>query len=255
VYIDVQANRLKTTLSCIEPPTRGSVGRRIAHDATQASEALTTPVSGVSSPIRRERRRIARELHDQVVQELLVATIRLRGVAIPDDAPLAQAAAAVSRALSNARRFLSELRALDFESEPEAHDPPVRLADVVLPILGMADGNTRVQAPAEIMNSVALRARAAREIDLILREAVANAVRHARARLISCAVCRDGSRVSIEVADDGRGFDPRDGIQGFGLLGMAERASILGATFEVRSSPGRGTVVRLQLPPTVLRGG
>jgi len=97
-----------------------------------------------------------------------------------------------------------------------------------------------------------LGARAAREVDMILRETVLNAIRHSDARVLSCTTRSDGGRISIEIADDGRGFDPRQTAGGFGLLGMAERASVLGAALEVHSRRGRGTIVRLRLAkPTI----
>jgi signal transduction histidine kinase len=212
---------------------------------------LSEPAGGgVATALRRERIRIARELHDQVVQELILAVVALRGLAPPnspdaDASSLAEASAAASRALSKARRFLADLRALEYERD--GPEPQVCLADIVLPIMAMAESTARVEVQTPVLKSVRLSARAAREVGMIVREAVVNATRHARARVIACTAVSKRGRLSLEVADDGCGFEPSEGVHGFGLLGMAERARVLGATLEVRSRPGCGTVVQLHL--------
>jgi signal transduction histidine kinase len=209
----------------------------------------------VSAALRRERTRIARELHDQVVQELILAVMSLRSLSwsptsIVDDANLPQAQAAVSRALDQARRFLGDLRAR--ECAADASEQRMSLEDILQPIVAMAEQNAQVEMEAGPASDIMLSARVAREVDMILREAVVNACRHAGACAITCRVSREGGRISVEVVDDGCGFEPREGVEGFGLLGMAERANAMGATLEIRSRPGGGTVVRLQLAQTTM---
>jgi len=205
--------------------------------------------------LRRERDRIARDLHDGVLQELILSLMGLRRVESPkgmklDQTPLIQATVSLSRSLNHMRDFLRGLRSRNCESDiPEAR---VCLTDVLRPIIVLAEANFRVDVQLSRARAVMLGPRAAREIDMILRETVLNAIRHSEARVLSCTTRSDGGRISIEIADDGRGFDPRQTASGFGLLGMAERASILGAALEVRSRRGRGTIVRLRLAkPTI----
>jgi signal transduction histidine kinase len=205
-----------------------------------------------SAALRRERLSIARELHDQVMQELILTVMSLRRLALPesstmDETPLLQATAAASRALSNARKFLRDLRAREYPLDSLELESPVRFADVVLPVMALAEATTHVEVQIASMKDVVLSARVAREVDKILREAVLNAQRHSGARVIVCRASSDAGRIILEVADNGCGFEPCNGVQGFGLLGMAERARVLGATLQVRSRPDRGTVVRLQL--------
>jgi signal transduction histidine kinase len=93
-------------------------------------------------------------------------------------------------------------------------------------------------SPARVLNVLRL-----------LQEAVTNAVRHGRARRIEVdAVDRDGT-VTIEVADDGCGFDPGRAVRGRGLRNMAHRAREVGADFGIDSRPGAGTRVRLRFAP------
>jgi signal transduction histidine kinase len=91
----------------------------------------------------------------------------------------------------------------------------------------------------------------------IVQEAVANAVRHASAATIVIGLRSvRGSRLQIEVVDDGTGFDPRksDG-DGLGLQGMRERAAAIGGTLSLDSRPGLGTRMRLLLPLLPQHGG
>jgi signal transduction histidine kinase len=91
----------------------------------------------------------------------------------------------------------------------------------------------------------------------IAREALTNAVRHARASRVAVEVARRGGRVRLRVADDGVGFDPsRAPADRFGLVGMRERARLLGATLRIgRGADGRGTTVTVSVPPAAARSG
>lgn len=205
----------------------------------------------------RERIRIARELHDQVVQELILTIMSLRRLASPrgpqlDETLLLQATAAVSRGLSNTRKLLGDLRAR--ECQLDAFEPQVCLADVVLPIMALAEPTAQVEVQIASMKDIVLGGRVATEVGMIVREAVLNATRHSGARAIACRAKIQEGCVNVEVADNGCGFEPSQGVCGFGLMGMMERASVLGATLEIRSRAKCGTVVRLQLPqaPNVL---
>jgi len=83
----------------------------------------------------------------------------------------------------------------------------------------------------------------------ILREAVANAVRHGRAQTVTVHL-RDADGIWLRVTDDGTGFDVTDvrSDTSFGLIGMKERAEALGGDFKLSSEPGRGTSVEVLLP-------
>jgi signal transduction histidine kinase len=87
---------------------------------------------------------------------------------------------------------------------------------------------------------------------MIAREAVTNALKHARARRIHLAVDMEGRRLRMAIADDGCGFDPaapRGSQAGhFGCIGIEERCEKLGATVRWHSTPGQGTTVEVELP-------
>jgi CheY-like chemotaxis protein len=95
------------------------------------------------------------------------------------------------------------------------------------------------------------------EILRILSEALTNARRHSGARRVRVTAreCEEG-RFCVEVTDDGRGFDPADeqsGTGGRGIQAMRERAALLGADLDIRSAPGTGTTVRVELGPQAQR--
>ena len=86
-----------------------------------------------------------------------------------------------------------------------------------------------------------------------MQEALNNAVRHAQARNARVRVMQHDNRIVVDVSDDGRGFQP-ERTRGLGILGMEERVKRLGGQLTVKSAPGRGTVVRAELPLPVPAG-
>jgi len=81
------------------------------------------------------------------------------------------------------------------------------------------------------------------------REALANVVKHARASVAQIRIEADATRVTVEIEDDGCGFDPAMVHAGhFGLESMRSRADEIGADLDISSAPGRGTIVRVELP-------
>ena len=81
----------------------------------------------------------------------------------------------------------------------------------------------------------------------IVQEALHNCVQHAAARIVKVTVRQEGSCILLHIQDDGKGFDTRQ-ERGIGLLGMQERVSYLGGTFQVESAPGCGAEVSVALP-------
>ena len=96
-----------------------------------------------------------------------------------------------------------------------------------------------------------LEGMAGRNLMLVAREAVRNAIAHGSPGRIKIRICFDPNEVQLEVSDDGRGFSPRseDGGDGhYGIIGMRERVEQLGGSLQLRSSPGQGTMVSASLP-------
>jgi signal transduction histidine kinase len=185
-----------------------------------------------------ERRRIARDLHDGLAQELAFIANRTRELAVgtATRTVLLQIASAAQRGLDESRRAIQTLTTNNDEPFDVAL---VQAAEEIADRLGT---NLAIEAePAEVTTIQ-------REQFLrIVREAVTNAASHAHADHVHVEFT-NGGPLKLRVEDDGVGFDPDDSdAKGFGLVTMRERAAAIGADFRVSSSPGRGTVVEVSL--------
>jgi signal transduction histidine kinase len=197
-----------------------------------------------------ERNRLARELHDAVSQKLFGLVLSAESAATLVDRDPAEAKAELERLQTLAREAMDELRSLVFELRPPALESEglatalrkhvdvlrrVYRQEIALELLGTSRGSPQVE----------------REVLRIAQEALQNALRHAQASRVAVRLdARDG-RLSMEVADDGVGFDPDAPVlrsRRLGLTSMAERAEAIGGTLAVESTPGSGTTVRLEAP-------
>ncbi|MCU1377237.1 MAG: rane protein of unknown function [Acidimicrobiales bacterium] len=186
-----------------------------------------------------ERRRLARDLHDGVAQELayVVTQTRLlvRGRAAPGTDE--RVAAAAERALDESRRAIIALTVRD--DEP-LHLALARAAEDVAGRVGV-EVDVDVNVPVAQRVSIELREALVR----IVQESVSNAGRHGRATHVRISMGTEGV---LRIDDNGAGFDPGGAGDGrFGLVSMRERAERLGARFSIESEPGRGTRVEVAL--------
>jgi signal transduction histidine kinase len=182
--------------------------------------------------VRRERRRIARELHDGLAQEL--AFILRRARSSENGRELAIAA---ERALLESRRAIATLRR-------DGPEPLHRALADGLAELALRLGRT---IDVDLLPSREVPPNQCEALVAIAREAVANAVRHAKADTVRVEL-NGVDRVCLRITDDGVGFDVgRFDGDGFGLAGMRERAQAIGASFEVSSRPGGGTAIEVVL--------
>lgn len=197
-----------------------------------------------------ERRIIARELHDEVGQVLSAIKVELALAQNAIEAsglsatPLQEAQTITDGALQTVRNLSQLLHpaVLDDLGLPAAIDASLR---------GLA---RRHDIRAEL-HHVGMTERLPRDVEVaayrIVQEAITNVARHARATWCRVQLTRLPSRLLVEVADDGVGFDPeapRGGPSGLGLVGVRERAARLGGHFHVLSRPGQGTKLIVDLP-------
>ena len=186
--------------------------------------------------ISEERRRLARELHDGLSQELAYIATQARRE--PDAIGLYRIAAAAERALDESRRAIAALT--------QNVDQPldVAIAATSEDVAGRAGLRVELDLAAGVTVTPTVREGLLR----IVREAVGNAARHAGASTIW--VTLTSAPVCVRVRDDGRGFAPEslaEQARGFGLVSMRERAQSLGADLVLHSSPGAGTTVEVVL--------
>jgi signal transduction histidine kinase len=186
-----------------------------------------------------ERRRIARELHDGVAQDLAFIVSRARYLAHrgADGADLQDVGDAAARALDESRRAITALR------RPE--DVPFReLFDATAVELEHREGaRLHYRIPTDFDPPAAT----GDALLGILREAVTNAARHARASDVEIEL-NNGGDLHMRIRDNGDGFDPGEQRGGFGLSGMRERAQALGGDLHLSSRPGAGTEIEVVLP-------
>ncbi len=187
-----------------------------------------------------ERRRLARDLHDGLTQEL--AFIRSQtaamagGTVIPGMA--GHLAAAAERALDESRHAIE---ALSDDFELSLADKLREAAqDVVTRAGAIAELDVEPAAPVPMIARDALVR--------VVREATTNAVRHGEAGCVVVRVATGDGDVRLTVTDDGRGFDPAQVRAGFGLRSMRQRVEALGGSLHVTSAPGSGTTVEVALP-------
>ena len=182
-----------------------------------------------------DRRRMARDLHDGLTQELAYITAQTRRLATrPDPATVELIGAAAQRAVDEARQAISALTAAPGDLFPVALQ---RLAD------DMAH-RYDVKVLTQLSPEADIEENRAEGLLRITAEAVRNAVRHGAAGRIELRLT--ASPLCLAIIDDGRGFDPSVGRPGgFGLTSMRERARSLGADFSIDSEPGEGTTVRV----------
>jgi two-component system, NarL family, sensor histidine kinase UhpB len=193
-----------------------------------------------------ERRRIARELHDVVLQDLTYALQSLQVVqrmpeAVDRDEEAPRQVEAIKRAVGGLRDVIYELRLQSAQEQPL-----IRTLESIVEL-------NRQMAPECAFELVvygefpaSLSGPAGLEVARIVQEALANVRRHSGARRARVRLWREGDEVRVEVEDDGRGLDPEE-PPGMGLTGMRERALALGGQLEVEGESGAGTRVRLRV--------
>jgi signal transduction histidine kinase len=200
-----------------------------------------------------ERQRIARDLHDSVSQSLFSTTLHVRTAQRALQVEGLDAAGPVGEELSEigqlTRGALVEMRALIFELRPGALAEEGLVAAVTRQASALSAREElviKVDGPDE---RLPLEPGVEEQLYRLGQEALANVVKHARANSAAVRIAATDDTVSMEVSDDGRGFDPAAvGPEHFGLRSMRGRVADLRGRLQVTSTPGRGTVLRVEVP-------
>ena len=248
-------------------PVRDSTGAivgaiEIAYDITDRKQAeelvkayqqrLRSLGAKLAVAEEQERRRIAAGLHDNVVQALALAKIKLEGLAARK--PAAQISQAILEIRGLVDQSVHDARSLLFDLSPVAlyelgFEPAVEsLLERIQATHGLATSFRADDLPKPMTNDVRV------VLFRGFREVLQNVVRHAQARGVGVSVGRDGETVLVEVQDDGVGFDAekalsiRDAARGFGLFDVRERLDYLGGSLTIQSEPGKGTTAILRAP-------
>jgi two-component system, NarL family, sensor histidine kinase UhpB len=192
-----------------------------------------------------ERKRVARDLHDEVNQALTALLLRLE--ASGQHAP-AELKAELDETKQLANQAMLELLDLARQLRPAAlddHGLAVALASQVRDYDRRGPARANFDLDRELKDLP-------QDVELVIyrvaQEALANAARHSGAKHVDVHLGRVDGRAVLRVADDGKGFAFADETKGLGLSGMRERAMLVDGTLQVDSRPGRGTIVNLEVP-------
>ena len=225
-----------------------------------------------------ERQRLARDLHDSVTQALFSINLSaraLRGL-VKRDPPsavtgLEELEQAAQQALAEMRALLAQLRSpaagdgaeevelspdrAETETSAAGQEPAnlklqlIQLGEQFAREVGPDGRPPRLQVSFDLPDALALPARQAEQVFLMIREALQNAARHSGVRQAACQVRRLDTGLEIAVHDQGAGFETHEASPaGYGLQGMRERVQALGGEMHIRSSPGVGTTVQIRIP-------
>jgi signal transduction histidine kinase len=195
-----------------------------------------------------ERQRLARELHDSVSQALYGIALGARTArTLMDDDP-AKAIEPLDYVVSLASAGQAEMRALLFELRPESLALEGLIVALEKPVAATA-ARYGIELTAELGMEPDLTLAEKEVFYRIAQEALHNIVKHAHATSATLRLTATGEQLLLEIIDDGVGFETGSDFPGhIGLVSMRERASSIGGTFTIESTPGSGATVRLRLP-------
>jgi two-component system sensor histidine kinase UhpB len=237
-----------------QPGRRADPSSRAGREVVALAEALNSMLDRLEDERREsarralaaqesERSRVARELHDEVGQTLTAVALQAERAAAADDGrqrqALAEIAETVLRSLEDVHRIGRELR-------PEALDD-LGLVNALIALCSRVTQQTGVPVRRDLEGHLPTLPR---EIELVIyrvaQEGLTNAIRHAHGTEVTVSLRQGDGRIVLTVADDGSGVGEPTRLGG--LVGMRERAMLIGSQLEVRSGPAGGTEIVLDVP-------
>ncbi|QIN84732.1 PAS domain S-box protein [Rubrobacter tropicus] len=197
-----------------------------------------------------ERNRIARDLHDEVLQDLTYALqeVQLSGTAATPEgkgvAGLKEAEAALNRSVRGLRSAVHDL-----SLEPDAGGPFRRSVEALVELNRQMNPGCRVDLEVHESFPGELPGKTSKELLRVVQEALANARRHSEADRVKVFAGTDRvGKLRVEISDNGKGFDPEKVLAGIGTRAMRERVRALGGDLTVTGAPGDGTRVTAEVP-------
>ncbi|MFA6931175.1 MAG: histidine kinase, partial [Lentisphaeria bacterium] len=202
-----------------------------------------------------ERKRISRELHDEISQILTGINVRLAALKIE----AASNTGNVTRKITNAQRLVEK-------SVAAVHQFARDLRPAMLDDLGLVPALTTYMKEIRKRTGLQIRFSASKAVTMemldnskrtvlyrIVQEALINVAKHAQATRVNVCLKMDANGISLEVNDDGKSFSVSKALANkhckhLGLIGMRERAEMVGGTFDIESIPGKGTAIRVGIP-------
>lgn len=251
IYVRLETRGISVGLLGLEHPELAHFDERDVRVLAGLAEVLALTIDNArwfgrlrSLGAEEERVRLARDLHDRLGQWLTYIGFELERIITTDPAgaeELKRLFSDVQSALDELRETLRQLRSGVTEDQPLAVLGPA-LLDRFAERSGVegtfltTDPQNRLPVPVE------------NELLRILQEALNNVARHSRASRVDVVWKLEGGNFELTVSDDGRGFEVSRGVRdsAYGLVGMRERADVIGATLHIDSSPGAGTTITVR---------
>ncbi|TME05173.1 MAG: sensor histidine kinase [Chloroflexi bacterium] len=198
-----------------------------------------------------ERQKLARELHDSVSQALYGISLGTHAARIALSRDPDHVAEPLDYVLSLAEAGLAEMRALIFELRPESLEME-GLVSALTKQAAALQARYEIAVSTELCDEPDLPLRTKQELYRIAQEAMHNTVKHARASEVVLSLEQTADGITMEVRDDGVGFDTTASFPGhLGLHSMRERVANLGGTFQIESTPGAGARICVCIPGRV----
>ena len=220
--------------------------QRFADQAAIALEYARAQREAQRVAIMEDRERIAKELHDGVIQSLFAVGMGLQGTALMSSD--GEQTERVEGAVAELDRVIRDLRNYIFGLRPGILADR-QLDQALRQTAQEFETRSGVVTVVEIDETVAAElASSAADVIQVTREALSNVGRHAAATTCRVSLHREDGTAILEVDDDGRGFDPANTPRGDGLSNLEQRAEALGGKASIESAPTQGTTVRLVIP-------
>ncbi len=224
--------------------------KRMEEGLRASRERLANLSRRLSESQEAERRRIARELHDEVGQTLTALNISLEGVAL--NAADEAARDRVGETQGLVRNLFSQVNALSTDLRPRVLDD-LGLIPGLIDLFNRLTTQTGLAVDFKYKGLEKIRLASEVEINAyrIIQETLTNVIRHSGSKTVFVRLQVEGKILSIQVQDEGKGFNFHQAYNAkgsMGLLGMKERAEQIGGYMEVQTAPGEGTLITCQLP-------
>ena len=202
-----------------------------------------------------ERTRMAREMHDTVVQGCVGVATLLDAVSVMPKEQSAVVADLIDRARAESKATLDQAR----QAIWELRDPSLfrDFGAAVTNLARQVTIGTGLEVETDVQATIGkFEERTAHNLFFVANEALRNAIKHSGAKHVQLRLCLASSEVCLEIRDDGCGFEPKLAFASFGhygLLGMRERLQCLGGNLTLESRPGNGTTVKAIMPLSCAR--
>jgi two-component system sensor histidine kinase UhpB len=242
--------------------------KKLAESFNMMAEALTEKMrlerkylSQIIEAEENERRRISRELHDEIGQALYAIKLNLEMVDkdLPHATPVIRGRLAEAKSLSG--QTLTAMRRLSLDLRPTMLDD-LGLIPTLRWYIQNFSNRLDICSTFETMGfEEKLSPQIETALYRIVQEALNNIAKHAQADRVEISLVKRDSRIYASIQDNGKGFDlgrildPESSERGFGIVGIQERVSLLGGQMDIQTKPGFGTLIHFEIPYENVRGG